>query len=144
MDLSNYAIKPGGNQNKGAEKQNPSGFKKTTKTRSIAEDVPRHLPGESFIKGPIPFEWMRAAATCGGRGTEVGLLLWYVAGWQRKRPMELSKSICGQFGVHTKTAKRVLVRMAELGLIDAEFHRGRAPRFTLKRLSESPVNTENN
>lgn len=96
-------------------------------------DLPRPGKGEAFIKGPIPFDWMRTATHCGGRGTEVGLLLWYAAGWQKKNPVRLTAAICKQLGIHPKTSKRVLVRMQGAGLISVEFHRGRSPVVTLMR-----------
>jgi hypothetical protein len=104
-------------------------------------DLPRHRKGQAFIKGPIPFEWMRIASRCGGRGTDVGLLLWYAAGWQRKNPVKLTASISKQLGVHPKTVKRVLVKMEQCGLIEAEFHRGRSPLVTLLR-PEAAIDSE--
>ncbi len=75
--------------------------------------------------------WMRLAARCGNRSEAVALLLWYAAGFQRSNPVKLSKTILAELGVHTKTAKRVLIRMAEFGLVDVEFHRGRSPVVTI-------------
>ncbi|HBJ37959.1 MAG TPA: hypothetical protein DDZ51_25010 [Planctomycetaceae bacterium] len=100
-------------------------------------DLPRPDKGEHFIKGPIPLNWIQLATTCGGRGTEVGLLLWYAAGWQKRNPVKLTATICKQLGVHPKTTKRVLIRMEEVGLIKAKFHRGRSPVVTLLRLEAS-------
>lgn len=100
--------------------------------RRMLVDLPRHTDGERFIQGPIPMVWMRLASRCGGRGEAVGLLLWYAAGWQRSNPVKLSRSILAELGVHPKTAKRVLTRMADLGLVDAEFHRGRSPVVTIR------------
>lgn len=96
-------------------------------------DLPRPNKGEGFIKGPIPFQWMRIATQCGGRGAEVGLLLWYAAGWQRKNPVKLTAAICKQLGVHPKTVKRVLTQMEAARLVKAVFRRGRSPMVTLLR-----------
>lgn len=93
--------------------------------------LPKHGKGERFIRGPIPLAWMKLAARCGNRAEAVALLLWYAAGFQRSNPVKLSKSILAELNVHPKTAKRVLVRMREIGLVDAEFHRGRSPVVTL-------------
>lgn len=94
-------------------------------------DLPRHGDGERFIRGPIPLAWMKLAAKCGNRSEAVALLLWYSAGFQRSNPVKLSKTILDELGVHTKTAKRVLLRMAEFGLVDVVFRRGRSPVVTL-------------
>ena len=102
-------------------------------------DLPRPNKGEHFIKGPIPLDWIQVATQCGGRGTEVGLLLWYAAGWQKKNPVKLTAAICAQLNVHPKTVKRVLVKMGTCGLVRAEFHRGRSPVVTLLRLQSVSV-----
>ncbi len=94
-------------------------------------DLPKHGPGERFIRGPIPLEWMKLAAKCGGRAEAVAVLLWYAAGFQRSNPVKLSAKILAELHVHPKTAKRVLVRMKELGLVNVEFHRGRSPVVTI-------------
>ncbi len=95
--------------------------------------LPRHGKGERFICGPIPLEWMKLASKCGNRSEAVAVLLWYAAGFQRSNPVKLSKTILAELAVHPKTAKRVLQRMAEYGLVDVEFHRGRSPSVTIKK-----------
>ena len=45
--------------------------------------LPRHHPGEHFLKGPVPFSWLAKAARCGGRALHVGIILWYRAGLER-------------------------------------------------------------
>ena len=105
------------------------------RTKRVSAPLPRHGEGERFIRGPIPLEWMKLASRCGNRADAVAVLLWYAAGLQRTNPVKLSKSILAELRVHPKTAKRVLLRMADLGLLHVEFHRGRSPVVTLR----SPV-----
>ena len=101
--------------------------------RSVRQlvELPRHGKGERFIRGPIPLAWMKLAAKCGNRSEAVALLLWYSAGFQRSNPVKLSKTILAELGVHPKTAKRALIRMAEFGLVRNEFQRGRSPLVTI-------------
>lgn len=95
-------------------------------------DLPRHSKGERFIRGPIPLDRLRLAATCGHSAGLVGVLLWYEAGWQKANPVKLTASDVKAFGIHPKTAKRCLVKMESIGLVSAEFHRGRSPLVTIK------------
>lgn len=94
-------------------------------------DLPRHLEGEHFVRGPIPMEWLKLAASCGYSAISVSLLLWYAAGLQRSNPVKLSRKILQQLKVHPKTAKRVLRCMEEIGLVQVEFKRGRSPIVTI-------------
>jgi hypothetical protein len=41
---------------------------------------PRHRPGEAFIKGTIPWVWLKTAARLPGKALPVALLLWKQAG----------------------------------------------------------------
>lgn len=101
--------------------------------QSLRTDLPRHEPGERFIQGPIPLEWMKAAAMCGQRAEAVALLLWYAARWQKANPVKLTPKILAELGVHPKTARRVLGKMEAAGLVRAEFHRGRSPVVTITK-----------
>lgn len=104
--------------------------KRKPKIRRTAE-LPQAKSNEKFIKGPIPLDWCRMAAGCGQRAEAVTMLLWYAAGWQKTNPVKLTPPILGELSVHPKTAKRILQRMAEVGLVDVEFKRGRSPLVTL-------------
>ena len=104
---------------------------KTPAKKRASVELPKHGKGERFIKGPIPLEWMKLASKCGNRSEAVAVLLWYAAGFQRSNPVKLSKTILAELKVHPKTAKRVLVRMSDLGLVDVTFHRGRSPVVTI-------------
>lgn len=105
-------------------------------TRSSSEErqpapLPRHSPGERFVKGPIPLDWLKAAASCGQRGEAVSLLMWYQAGLTRSNPVKLTPKVLGELKVHPKTARRILRRMQEVGLVNVEFRRGSSPVVTL-------------
>ncbi len=116
-----------------SEEQPTSGtLSQSTSRPDVAHPlVPKPQEGERFIKGPLPLDWMRKAAECGGRGTEVGLLLWYAAGWQKRNPIKLSQSVVRQLPVHQKTCRRVISNMEQLGLIAVDRHKGRSPLVTL-------------
>ena len=110
---------------------------KSKPARSRAElPLPRHARGERFIRGPIPLQWMKLASKCGNRSEAVALLLWYAAGFQRSNPVKLSKKTLAELAIHPKTAKRVLVRMMEFKLVDAEFRRGCSPLVTIRDPNE--------
>ncbi len=98
---------------------------------SSKNSLPKPQAGEKFIKGPIPLDWMRKASECGLRGADIGLLLWYAGGWQKRNPVSVSSLIVQQLPVDPKTCRRVLSKMEAIGLVNVERHRGRAPLITL-------------
>lgn len=108
--------------------------KKSVKLTMPRFDLPEPQGGR-FVKGPIPLNWLQVASRCGRRGVELGLLLWYAAGWQRTNPVKLTKVIRMEFNIGDKTTKRILVQMQDEGIVDVEFHRGRSPLVTLRSVN---------
>src|SRR6056297_2720206 len=104
---------------------------KRGKAKPATAPLPKHQPGERFICGPIPLAWFKGVPSCGARAEAVAVLLWYAAGYQRRNPVKLSPAILRELKVHPKTARRVLIRLAERGLVHNEFARGRAPLVTI-------------
>ncbi|QEG00201.1 hypothetical protein Mal15_42700 [Stieleria maiorica] len=115
-----------------AQSKRPANRKTPKRETRRSVDLPRHGKGERFIRGPIPLEWMKLASKCGNRSEAVAMLLWYAASLQRSNPVRLTKTILDELGVHTRTAKRVLLKMSDFGLVDARFQRGRSPIVTIK------------
>jgi hypothetical protein len=48
--------------------------------RPVQPRIPRHRPGEKFLRGPIPWKWLIRAGRLPGKALQVGLLLWQAAG----------------------------------------------------------------
>ena len=44
---------------------------------------PRHKPGEKFLKGPVPWQWVEAASRLPGKALAVGLAAWREAGCRK-------------------------------------------------------------
>jgi hypothetical protein len=93
--------------------------------------LPKHGPGERFLRGPIPMEWLKRVVGCGRRAEAVAVLLWYAAGYQRKNPVKLTPHVLSELSVAPRAAKDILQKMADRGLVHVEFHRGRSPVVTL-------------
>jgi hypothetical protein len=123
--------------NKPRQKSGKSGKSKV----KVNRDLPRNEPGEAFIKGPIPMEWIKAASRCGYRAEAVALLVWYAAGVQRANPCKLTPKVLAELHVHPRTAKRILERFVDAGLTTVEFHRGRSPLVTITSPTDRPAPT---
>ena len=89
-----------------------------------------HLFGERFIPA-IPLDWVQRAHSCGDRGIALACLIWFAHRVRKESPIRLTPSLLALLGIDTKTARRLLQRMADDGLIDVEFHRGRSPRVVI-------------
>lgn len=104
---------------------------KSKKKVRVKRDLPRHGSGDRFIKGPIPLDWLRAANTCGRKSVSVATMIWFAAGLQRSNPVKLSPAILSELAIPSRTAKQVLERMQDVGIVTVEFHRGRSPMVTI-------------
>src|SRR5262245_27202932 len=92
---------------------------------------PRHRGGEAFLKGPIPWPWLRLALTLPGRALHVALLLWKEAGCRRNRTVRFRLAGVVDLGMHPDTAKRGLRALARVSLVAVRHHPGQALEVTL-------------
>lgn len=130
MDLTTFTAKPS-DLPALFQVKNEKRVDRRAKSTPSSSPLPRHGAGERFIRGPIPLDWFKSASTCGDRAEAVAVLLWYAAGYQRRNPVKITPAILAELRVHPKTARRVLQKMADFGLVLVEFHRGRAPLVTI-------------
>lgn len=89
---------------------------------------PRHLPGERFLKGPVPWVWLVQAGHLPGAALHVGVMLWHLAGLERSAEVSLSLTRMGEMGVSRHAAARGLTALERAGLVRADRHRGRKAR----------------
>jgi hypothetical protein len=92
---------------------------------------PRHKPGESFLKGPIPWSWITRASQLPGRSLHVALGVWYLAGLTKKGTVKLSGNVLKDLGVDRYAANRGLKQLEDAGLVEVERHAGRQPIVTI-------------
>src|SRR5262245_57502159 len=78
---------------------------------------PRHPPGGSFLKGPIPWPWLQRAGSLPGKALHVAVLLWREAGYRRSRQVRFCLAHGAQLGMHPDTAKRGLREPARAGVV---------------------------
>ena len=92
---------------------------------------PGPAKGERFLKGPVPFPWLEAAARLPGKSLQTGIALWYAAGLARSASVPLSNISGVRFGLDRNAKYRALAWLEEAGLITVERKLGRAPVVTL-------------
>ncbi len=92
--------------------------------------LPRHKPGQHFLKGPIPIDWLCVAShQCGkGSGFTVGIIIWYLCGLSKSRArIRLKGSVVRQFGLTRYACYRGLADLEKALLVSVERHPGRNP-----------------
>lgn len=93
--------------------------------------LPRHRPGEKFLKGPIPLRWLTLAATLRGKALHVGLALWFRAGLERSAIVPFNLGRLKHFGVERSAASRALTMLATRGLVSVQQRPGCVPVVTI-------------
>ncbi len=86
-----------------------------------------------FIKGPLPLDWIQAAARMPGRTLQVALVLWYLAGLKKSDTVRLSSEQMDTVGVSRDAKYDALQRLSAAGLVSVDQRPGRAPLVTLVR-----------
>lgn len=92
---------------------------------------PRPRSGERFLKGPIPLDWLSAAARLPGKSLHVGIALWFMGGMHKSRVVPLSNIASLRFGLDRNAKYRGLGWLEGAGLITVERKLGRAPNVTI-------------
>jgi hypothetical protein len=98
--------------------------------RAVAR-LPRHRPGERFLKGPVPFSWLAKAAGLPGCALHVGIALWMEAGIRRSATVPLANTRLKEMGVDRHAKRRALAALEHVALISAVREPGRAPMITI-------------
>lgn len=96
---------------------------------------PRHRPGQWFLKGPIPGEWLKRAL-CHPSAIKAALVLWFLAGRDKSREVRPTHTEWWRFGVLPRTGSRGITALERAGLVRVDRHRGRCPIVTLLDVSE--------
>ena len=97
--------------------------------------LPRHRPGEKFLKGPVPWRWLEQAGRLPGKALAVGLAAWQQAGCRRTRTVPLNLS---GLTVPRRTAQRGLEALECAGLVSVAHRKGRPPLVTLRDAPPGP------
>ncbi len=95
------------------------------------EKLPRHKPGEKFLKGPVPLAWLAHAGQLPGKSLHVGIVLWFFAGLKHTRTVALPSATLALFSVNRNAKYRALKALQQANLIEVERHPGSNPRVTL-------------
>ncbi len=92
---------------------------------------PRWRQKGMFVKGPLPWYWLVAAARLPGQCLDVGLVLFLLHGLKRGNELVLGRRFLLEMGISRYASYRALGRLEEAGLVSVRRQRGRSPRVTL-------------
>lgn len=97
------------------------------------KSLPRHKNGGKFLKGPIPWDWLSMASKVSGRGKalHIAIVLWFLAGMNKKAMVTLSGKVLKDLGVKRNAAYRGLNALERAGLVSVIRHNGRSPIVTI-------------
>jgi hypothetical protein len=89
------------------------------------------VPAGASLQGPVPLDWLSAAARVPGKSLHVGIALWFVSGLQRSHIVVLSNNTIRRFGLDRNAKYRGLAWLEQANLISVRRKLGRAPMVTI-------------
>jgi hypothetical protein len=95
------------------------------------EAVRLPVSGGRFLKGPIPWPWIAAAAALPGRALLVGLCVWRLAGAMKSQTVSFGNSDLKPLRIDRATKSRALRALEQAGLVKVARQPGRFPKVTL-------------
>jgi hypothetical protein len=98
------------------------------------QKLPRHKPGEKFLKGPIPRRWLEEAGSLPGKALHVAIELWFLAGMRGPVDIKLSSASLAKLGVKRHAGYRALGWLEGARLISIKRDRGCKLRITIKEI----------
>lgn len=95
-----------------------------------------------FLKGPVPLDWLEAAAAIPNRRAIVaGLVLWHLAGLSASRTgLVFCPNRCEDFGVSDRSGSRGLADLQKAGLVRIWRKRGACPRVDILMVAGDETN----
>lgn len=82
---------------------------------------------KSFLRGPIPMEWLDKAAGLPGKTLHVAIALWWLHGMSKEKPFKLTRKALGHLHIARDAAHDSLARLEQQGLIAVERKAGQRP-----------------
>jgi hypothetical protein len=89
------------------------------------------VAGGRFLKGPIPWPWIAAAAALPGQSLLVGLCIWRLAGATKSQTVLFGNSDLKPLGIDRAAKSRALRALEGAGLIKIARQHGRLPKIVL-------------
>jgi hypothetical protein len=71
-----------------------------------------------FLKGPIPLDWLTAAAQLPGKAINVGIALWWLAGMSKTGILKLTRQSQLALNISKDAERDGLRRLQQAGLIE--------------------------
>ena len=86
---------------------------------------------DHFLKGPIPMQWLIAAANIRGKALHIGVALWFWSGIKNSKTFILPGNAIRDLGVSRQTCYSQLKSMEQAGLLSINSRKGKKPEITL-------------
>ena len=89
------------------------------------------VKARSFLKGPIPWPWIEAAARLPGKALAVGLVLWREAGMEGSGSVKLTTAKLAGLNLDRAGKARALKGLEAAGLVHVERNGRHTPRVSI-------------
>ena len=103
-------------------------------TGTLVESKPSPL----FLKGPVPLDWISAAAKLPGKTLAVGIVLWWLEGMSKGGGVKITQTALNALNVSRDACYDSLKRLEEANLITVIREPGKRPHVRIVR--KSPEN----
>jgi hypothetical protein len=90
---------------------------------------------ESFLRGPIPLEWLSVAAHLPGKTLNVAIALRWRHGMAKGNPFKLTQTALKTMNVDRDAERMGLARLEQAGLIRVERKPGQRPTISILDLA---------
>jgi hypothetical protein len=99
-------------------------------TEPVENSRPKRIKGR-FLKGPVDWDWLTAAARLPGRALHLAIAISYLEGFKQSGTVKLRPSVIRELGMDPHASYRALRQLEDTGLLSVVRARGKAPAVTM-------------
>ena len=93
--------------------------------------------GALYLRGPIPWWWLRRASQLSNRALTVGLVIWFWAGLQKTHTIRLtSQTLLPELAISRYALRRALHALEQARLVRVQRRPGHPPIVTLVQMAQ--------
>ncbi len=93
----------------------------------------------SFLRGPIPLEWLSRAAALPGKTLNVAIAVWWRHGMAKGKPFKLTQMALKAMNLERGAERMGLARLEQAGLIQVDRKAGQRPTISIVLAMSRPT-----
>jgi hypothetical protein len=103
----------------------------------VPSDLQAKRRKQKFLRGPVDWAWLTAAARLPGRALHLALVISYLDGFEKTGTVKLRPSVQRELGIDRHASYRALKLLEKAELISVKRGKGKAATVTIRSSTQA-------